>query len=69
MAKRLLTIILVGTSEIQCQPPAGAATWQFEAPRLFEQSVSQDLGLAEPRGEIELAVDGNEIGEHASSAG
>ena len=55
MAKRLLAIILVGAFEIQFKPPAGAATWQLDAPRLFEQSVSQDLGLSQPSGEIELA--------------
>jgi len=56
MTNRLLRIILVGVFGIQFEPPAGASTLQLEAPRIFEQSVSHDLGLSEGRVEIELAV-------------
>jgi hypothetical protein len=56
MTKRLLAMMLVGAIELQIELLAGAATWQLDAPRLFEQSITQDLGLSEPGGAIELAV-------------
>jgi len=56
VTKRPLGIILVAVLGIQFEPPAGASTWQLEAPKIFEQCVSHDLGLSAGGGEIELAV-------------
>ena len=55
MNKRLLRLLLVWVFGIQFELPAGAATLQLDAPKIFERSVSHDLGLSEGR-DIELAV-------------
>ena len=71
MTKRLLRLLLVWVLGIQFELATGASTLQLDAPKIFEQSVSHDLGILDTetpsfesfRGEI----DGGEKKSVASS--
>ncbi len=54
MFKSVPGILLLLTFGRGLCPQAGAATLQLEAPKLFNQSLSRDLRLAEQNGAIEL---------------
>jgi len=55
MTSRLPGIFLAWAFLIQFEPPAGATVARFEAPWVFEKSITRDVRLSESGGEIELA--------------
>jgi len=54
MTKRLVGVSLVVLLSVQFEQPGNASILQLEAGKVFEQSVTHHLRLAEKRGEIEL---------------